>query len=217
MSTQQRVVLATRNNGKLREMQQLLQPLQLALVSQAELEIPSPEETGLTFVENALLKARFSAQAAGLPAIADDSGLVVPLLGGAPGIYSARYAGPDASDADNNQQLIANLRTELAQQGQNVDASVPAYFFCAMVYLAHADDPTPTLATAAWHGQLRQMPAGEHGFGYDPHFVPQGNSLTSAQLPAAEKNAQSHRGQASAQMLQALRERISADLAAETP
>lgn len=197
------VVLATRNGGKLKEMQALLQPLGLKLLSQAELNIPSPEETGLTFVENALLKARYSSAAATRPAIADDSGLVVPTLNGEPGIYSARYAGEGASDSDNNAHLIAALR---ARTGG--DAPVPAFFFCAMVYLDHAQDPTPTIATAAWQGDILTAARGAGGFGYDPHFQPRGYSKTSAELPAAEKNQMSHRGQASVILSQALRERL---------
>ncbi len=187
-----RVVLASRNEGKLQELRTLLAGVNLSLESQAEHDVPSPAEDGLTFVENALIKARAVAAATGLPAIADDSGLVVPALNGAPGIYSARYAGEHGDDAANNKKLLQRL------QGQ---ADRAAYFYCAMVMLLHADDPTPTVATAAWHGSILQHPRGNNGFGYDPLFLADGLQHTAAELPAARKNSISHRGQATRRLL----------------
>ena len=190
------VVLATRNDGKLKEMQTLFAPLGFKFSSQKDHDLPSVPETGKTFVENALIKAHYAAGATGQPAIADDSGLVVPALNGQPGIYSARYAGEDATDADNNAKLLDMLKDS--------GAEVPAYFYCAMVYVAHGEDPTPHIATAAWHGAIIESPRGANGFGYDPLFLVQGMNVTSAELPATEKNAISHRGQACQQLLNLL-------------
>lgn len=190
------IVLATGNAGKVREFERLLGPLGHEVVSQTQLNIGSVEETGLTFFENALIKARHATRASGHPAIADDSGLVVPSLNGAPGIYSARYAGAGASDEDNNRKLVADLN-------QN---SAPAYFYCALVYLRHASDPTPILAGAAWHGTFISDPRGERGFGYDPHFWVASENCTSAELEPARKNALSHRGQATVALLAQLAE-----------
>ena len=187
------VVLATRNAGKLKEMQAIFAPLGFQLSSQAEHDLPSVPETGKTFVENALIKAHYAAAATDLPAIADDSGLVVPVLNGEPGIYSARYAGDDASDADNNRKLLDALADHTYP--------VPAYFYCAMVYAAHGTDPTPHIATAAWHGAIVAEPQGANGFGYDPLFLVNDMEVTSAQLEAAEKNRISHRGQACRMLL----------------
>lgn len=192
-----RIVVATGNRGKVRELAAALDHLGCQLVPQSELGIASAAENGLTFIENALGKARHASAAAGLPAIADDSGLVVPALGGAPGIVSARYAGEEANDAANNAKLLREL------------AGVPdrsAYFYCALVYLAAADDPTPVLATARWSGCIVNAPRGENGFGYDPHFLVPTLGKTAAQLPLAEKNRLSHRGQASRQLAAALAE-----------
>ena len=186
------VVLATRNEGKLREMQRLFEPLGLTLVSQASLNIESAEETRSTFVENALDKARHVSALTGKPCIADDSGLVVRALGGAPGIYSARFAGPDATDAANNTRLIGELAGV-------EDRS--AHFYCAMVYLEHADHPAPLVATGRWNGEIVDTPRGENGFGYDPHFLVAGLNQTSAQLDPEQKNTLSHRGQASRALL----------------
>ncbi len=194
MST--RVVLASANPGKLVELQAMLAPLDLELESQAEHDVPSPVEDGLTFLENAIIKARAVSRATNLPAIGDDSGIVVPVLDGAPGIYSARYAGTHGDDAANNAKLLDAL------------VSAPnraAYFYCAIVYLRHADDPTPLISTAAWHGQIASAPSGGGGFGYDPLFVPEGGSATAAELEPAAKNRVSHRGQAVAGLVSALR------------
>jgi len=184
-----KIVLASSNKGKVREFAQLLAPLALEVVPQSEFDVPDIEETGLSFVENAILKARNAAQHTGLPAIADDSGLEVDALNGAPGIYSARYAGTGASDSDNLEKLL----TELNRLGE-----VPrtARFQCLMVYVRHALDPTPLICQGSWEGVITESPQGENGFGYDPVFYVISDKCTAAQLPAERKNALSHRGQA---------------------
>jgi XTP/dITP diphosphohydrolase len=184
-----RVVLASGNQGKLREMAGLLAPLDFQLVSQSELGIETPPETGQTFAENALLKARHAAAQANLPAIADDSGIEVDALGGRPGIYSARYAGEDASDADNLQKMLRELR------------DVPSHlrtarYQCVIAFVVETADPNPILARGTWEGNLIAEPRGSGGFGYDPIFVPRDMERTAAELDPAEKNAMSHRGQA---------------------
>ena len=187
MSARPRVVLATGNRGKLREIQALLGDA-WELVPQAEFSVSAVAETGATFAENALLKARHAAAATGLPAIADDSGLEVEALGGAPGVRSARYAGPGASDADNVDKLLAEL-------AHVPGAGRAARFRCVVAYVRGADDPQPLLAEGAWEGRVTTTPRGHGGFGYDPVFEdPSGQ--TAAELPAAIKNARSHRGQA---------------------
>lgn len=191
-------VLATGNAGKLREMAALLAPIGLRLIAQGELGIAAAAETAVTFVENALQKARHASAAAGLPAIADDSGLVVPALGGAPGVRSARYAGDDATAAQNNRKLIGAL-------AGIEDRS--AWFYCALVFIEGPEDPAPLLATGLWRGRIIDQPRGEGGFGYDPHFLVPRLGRTSAELAPEEKNALSHRGQAVAALLQRLRER----------
>ena len=182
-----RVVVATGNPGKVRELVEALAPLRFELVVQSELGIEAAPETACTFLENALGKARHAAQESGLPAIADDSGLVVPSLGGAPGVHSARFAGPDASDAENNAKLLRELGTR---------TPCAAYFTCCLVYIASPTDPAPVVASARWHGVIIASPRGINGFGYDPHFLVPNLGKTSAQLPLAEKNRLSHRGQA---------------------
>lgn len=186
-----RVVVATANQGKVRELASALAPLDLELVTQAELGIASAPETAATFLENALGKARHAAEASGLPAIGDDSGLVVEALCGAPGVRSARYAGDPADDAANNAKLIAALAGVRQRR---------AYFYCALVYLAIADDPTPHIAIGRWHGVLVDTPRGDNGFGYDPHFFLPTLNKTAAELAVGEKNALSHRGQACRQL-----------------
>ena len=184
----ERVVVATNNPGKIRELGLALASMGYDLLAQAELGIAPAPETGSTFVENALGKARHAASQSGLAAIADDSGLVVPALGGAPGIRSARYAGDDATDLDNNAKLLADL------------AGLPdrsAYFFCALVCLSSVDDPVPLIATGRWHGLIVDSPRGANGFGYDPHFFLPSLGRTAAELTPREKNRLSHRGQAS--------------------
>jgi len=189
MAVTRRVVLASLNRGKAREVAQLLAGSGLEVVSQSEFDIPEAEETAPTFVENALLKARNAARHTGLPAIADDSGLAVDALSGAPGIYSARYAGPEADDAANNRKLLEALAGLAASERG-------ARFICCVVYLRHADDPVPLICEGVWCGQLLESPRGDNGFGYDPLFLVPELGLTSAQLPPEEKNRLSHRGQA---------------------
>jgi XTP/dITP diphosphohydrolase len=193
-----RVVLATGNPGKLREFRQMLAALPLEIVSQSELGVPEAAETGLSFVENAILKARHAAALTGLPALADDSGLEVDALHGAPGIYSARYAGPQASDEENLRKLIADL------------AGVPeerrtARFQCLLVYMRDARDPTPVIAQGTWEGRILEAPRGTYGFGYDPVFYVPTHGCSSAELPPEVKNRISHRAQALARLLEALR------------
>ncbi|MEQ9876749.1 XTP/dITP diphosphatase [Pectobacterium aroidearum] len=194
----QKVVLATGNPGKVRELASLLADFGLDIVAQTELGVDSAEETGLTFIENAILKARHAAQITGLPAIADDSGLAVDALGGAPGIYSARYAGADASDQQNLDKLLLTLKDV-------PDAQRRASFHCVLVYLRHAEDPTPIVCHGSWQGVLTHEAAGSGGFGYDPIFFVPELGKTAAELTREEKNAQSHRGQALRLLLDALR------------
>ena len=183
------IVLATSNLGKVREIQAMLEGRGIEVLPQSVLAIVEAEETGLTFVENALLKARHAARSSNLPAIADDSGLVVDALRGAPGVYSARYAGLGASDADNNARLLQELVDV-------DDAYRSARFRCVMVYLRHAEDPCPVIAEGVWEGRILREPRGDHGFGYDPLFWVAEQQCSSAELSAEEKNRLSHRGQA---------------------
>ncbi|WP_406641400.1 RdgB/HAM1 family non-canonical purine NTP pyrophosphatase [Pectobacterium brasiliense] len=194
----QKVVLATGNPGKVRELASLLADFGLDIVAQTELGVDSAEETGLTFIENAILKARHAAHITGLPAIADDSGLAVDALGGAPGIYSARYAGADASDQQNLDKLLLTLKDV-------PDAQRRASFHCVLVYLRHAEDPTPIVCHGSWQGVLTHEAAGSGGFGYDPIFFVPELGKTAAELTREEKNAHSHRGQALRLLLDALR------------
>lgn len=185
----QSLVLATGNAGKQRELVALLQGRGLQLLRQTELGVTSVEETGTTFEANALLKARHAAAATGLPALADDSGLEVDALGGAPGVYSARYAGEHAGDAANTALLLQRL------QGVELAART-ARFRCVIVLVRDAHDAAPVIASGCWEGHIALAPAGDGGFGYDPVFVPQGGMLTISQLDEAAKNQASHRGQA---------------------
>jgi XTP/dITP diphosphohydrolase len=194
----QKVVLATGNPGKVRELADLLADFGLNVVAQTELGVDSAEETGLTFIENAILKARHAAQITGLPAIADDSGLAVDVLGGAPGIYSARYAGVDASDQQNLDKLLIALKD--VPQG-----SRGAQFHCVLVYMRHAEDPTPLVFHGSWAGEITFAAAGEGGFGYDPIFYVSELGRTAAELSRDEKRAVSHRGKALKLMLEAMR------------
>ncbi len=184
---QRTVVLASNNAGKLAEFSSLLASLGMELRKQSELGISEAEEPYATFVENALAKARHVAQLSGLPALADDSGVCVPALGGAPGVFSARYAGEPKSDARNNQKLIQDLSA-------HEDKS--AYYYCVLVYLRHAQDPQPVIAEGRWDGEIIATPRGANGFGYDPHFWIASLNKTAAELSAEEKNQLSHRGQA---------------------
>lgn len=196
----QRIVLATGNAGKLREMQQLLAPLGFDIVAQRDLGVPDAEETGTTFVENAIIKARNATRHTGLPAIADDSGLEVDALQGEPGIYSARYAGAGAGDAENNARLLR----ELAARGTK-DAA--ARFHCVLVFMRHAGDPVPLIAQGAWEGRIVDTPAGYRGFGYDPLFFCPDEGCTAAALPPERKNRVSHRAQAMASLVSQLQAR----------
>lgn len=193
----QKVVLATGNPGKVRELAHLLADFGLEVVAQTELGVDDADETGLTFIENAILKARHAAQITGLPAVADDSGLAVDFLGGAPGIYSARYSGEGANDQKNLEKLLDALKDVPDGQRQ-------AQFHCVLVYLRHAEDPTPLVCHGSWAGEIIRAPAGEGGFGYDPIFYVPALGKTAAELTREEKSAVSHRGLALAQLLQAM-------------
>ena len=183
----QSLVLASNNAGKLAEFAQLLAPLGFAIKSQRALDIPEAEEPFGTFVENALAKARHASQLSGLPALADDSGICVPVLGGVPGVQSARYAGEPRSDAANNAKLVRDIAAH---------ADKSAYYYCVLVMVRHADDPQPIIADGVWHGQLIEQPRGQGGFGYDPYFFLPSLGKTAAELSTEEKNNLSHRGQA---------------------
>ncbi len=198
----QKIVLASGNPGKLREFQQLLSATDLQIIPQSEFTDIEAEETGLSFVENAIIKARHAARASGLPAIADDSGLEVDALNGAPGIYSARYSGAEANDDSNNKLLLEKL-------ADVPEAQRSARFQCLLVYLRHADDPTPLICQGTWEGRIGFEAKGDNGFGYDPLFwVPEKNRH-SAELPKDEKNRISHRGKAMTCLLQALQRQFS--------
>ena len=192
------IVLASRNAGKLAELQALLAPLGYRLRTIAEFADDAAEEPAPSFVENAVLKARHAARRSGLPALADDSGLEVAALGGAPGVRSARYAGETARDADNNARLLQAL------QGVP-DAQRGARYFCALAWLRHADDPVPVIAQGQWRGRIADAPRGDRGFGYDPLFWVETHGCTAAELAPALKNRLSHRARAAAALLQALR------------
>ncbi len=193
-----RVVLATGNAGKLREMKDLLAPLGYEIAAQDALGVGAADETGATFVENALIKARNAARVTGLPAIADDSGLEVDALQGAPGIRSARFAGTDASDDD-------NLRLLLERLAGLPESRRGARFRCLMVFMRHADDPTPVIAQGTWEGRILDSPRGHNGFGYDPVFLVPETGTSAAELVPAEKDRLSHRARAAAALVEALR------------
>ncbi|MFL6711238.1 MAG: RdgB/HAM1 family non-canonical purine NTP pyrophosphatase [Massilia sp.] len=183
----QRLVLASNNAGKLREFGQILAPLGFELHAQGEFDVPEAEEPFATFVENALTKARHAARLTGLPALADDSGVCVNALGGAPGVWSARYAGEPKSDAANSAKLIADL---------SVHDDKSAYYYCVLVFVRHPDDPQPVIADGVWAGKISATARGENGFGYDPHFWLPALGKSAAELSSLEKNTVSHRGQA---------------------
>ena len=189
----QRIVLASSNRGKLAEFNALLAESGFEVVAQSSLGIDDAEETGLSFVENALLKARHAAQVSGLPALADDSGLCVDYLHGAPGLYSARYAGSHGDNAANNARLLRELDGVSADQRG-------AFFICALVLLQRFDDPTPLIVEGRWYGRILDAPRGTQGFGYDPLFLPHGQQVSSAELEPMLKNRLSHRGQALAKL-----------------
>ena len=202
MSRTGQAVLASGNAGKLRELARLLAPLAVDLRAAADFGVAAPEETGRTFLENALIKARNAAAVTGLPAIGDDSGLVVSALDGAPGIYSSRFAGTDATTAENNAKLVAALDGVRDRR---------AHFYCALVFLQRADDPAPLVATGAWHGMIVDRARGARGFGYDPHFYLPDLDATAAELAAEDKNARSHRGIAARDLAAQLAARPAAD------
>lgn len=191
------IVIATGNKGKLKEINEVIQPLGYTGVAQKTLNVPEPEETGLTFVENALIKARNAALITGRPALADDSGLEVDALNGQPGIYSSRYAGIDASDEDNVVKLL-NALSDIPEEGRQ------ARFQCVMVYLRHAEDPTPLICQGTWEGRIAHQPEGTNGFGYDPIFFVPHEQCVAAALTAERKNALSHRGQALSMLMEKL-------------
>lgn len=189
------IVLASGNIGKLRELSQILSPLGLELIAQSDLNVPEVEETGLSFVENAIIKARNAALFTGLPAIADDSGIEVDALHGAPGIYSSRFAGPDASDTDNIQALLDVMKDV-------PETERTARFQCVVVFMRHAEDPTPLICQGSWQGQILQSPLGDEGFGYDPVFWVSETDCTAAELSPEQKHAISHRGKAMRQFME---------------
>jgi XTP/dITP diphosphohydrolase len=192
-----RLVLASNNDGKLREFRRLLAPLGIDVIAQSELAIPEAEEPHATFVENALAKARHASALANLPALADDSGVCVDALGGAPGVQSARYAGEPKSDARNNAALIAAL----AGVGDR-----RAHYYCVLVLVRHAGDPQPIIAEGAWHGRIIDVPRGSGGFGYDAHFEDAETGATGAELPLERKNELSHRGRAMRVLIERLQQ-----------
>lgn len=189
------IVLASGNIGKLRELSQILSPLGLKLIAQSDLNVAEAEETGLSFVENAIIKARNASLVTGLPAIADDSGIEVDALHGAPGIYSSRYAGPDASDTDNIQALLTAMK-DVPENERT------ARFQCVVVFMRHAEDPTPLICQGSWQGQILQSPSGDEGFGYDPIFWVPETDCTAAELSPEQKHAISHRGKAMRQFME---------------
>ncbi len=196
-------VLASNNKGKLAEFKRLFAEanLDVTIVPQGQLDIEDAVEDGLSFVENAIIKARHASRASGLPAIADDSGLCVPILGNAPGIYSARYAGEHGNDAKNNAKLITDLQPIRDEQP---DTPIKGMFVCVLAMVRHADDPLPIIAQGLWHGEILDAPRGDGGFGYDPLFWLAGLQATAASLSATDKNSISHRGQAIQQLLEQL-------------
>ena len=193
-----KLVIASNNPGKLREFQFLLQPLGIEVLTQGDLGIAEAEEPHTTFIENALTKARHVCRLSGLPALADDSGICVTALNGAPGILSARYAGDNPkSDQRNNEKLL---------QAMSGVTDRRAHYYCVLVLLRHADDPQPLIAEGEWHGEIASQPSGNGGFGYDPLFLLPGLDKTAAELDAVEKNRISHRGLALRQLLKRLRD-----------
>jgi XTP/dITP diphosphohydrolase len=190
------IVLASNNPGKLREFGQMLATIDIEVLPQAHFNIPEAEEPHITFVENALAKARHAARLTGLPALADDSGICVHALGGAPGVYSARYAGEPKSDARHNQKLISELAGKQDRR---------AHYVAVLVFVHHAEDPQPIICEGEWHGEIIDTPKGQNGFGYDPYFLVPDLGRTAAELSAEEKNARSHRGKALRQLIERLK------------
>lgn len=192
----QKIVIASGNPGKLREIRRILEPLDFIVVPQSDFGVPECPEPHVTFIENCLAKARHAALHTGLPALADDSGICVDALNGAPGVYSARYAGEPKSDQRNNEKLIETLKEEPNRK---------AHYYCVIVLVRHPDDPQPLIAEGSWHGEIIDTPRGENGFGYDPYFYLPEFGKTGAELDPDQKNAISHRGQALAALVSKLR------------
>lgn len=190
-----RLVIATGNAGKLREIRQLLTPLAIEVVPQSDFAVPEAEEPHCTFIENALVKARHASLHTGLPALADDSGICVDALQGAPGVHSARYAGEPRSDTRNNEKLLAALAGQATRY---------AHYYCVMVLVRHPEDPQPLIAEGVWQGEIMTAPRGDGGFGYDPIFLDAKTDKTGAELPLEIKNRISHRGQALSKLLHML-------------
>lgn len=190
------IVLASNNAGKLREFAQMLAKVDIEVLPQAHFNIPEAEEPHVTFVENALAKARHAAKLTGLPALADDSGICVKALGGAPGVFSARFAGEPKSDERNNQKLIADLQGKTDRR---------AHYVAVLVFVHHADDPQPIICEGEWHGEIIDTPRGANGFGYDPYFLVPDLNQTAAEIAAEEKNKRSHRGKALVQLMERLK------------
>lgn len=195
MSTLKKLVIASNNSGKLREIGELLAPLAIDVAPQSEFNISEAGEPHITFVENALAKARHASRCSSLPVLADDSGICVSALGGAPGVNSARYAGEPKSDERNNLKLIESLKNQTDRH---------AYYYCVIVLVRHADDPQPIIVDGSWHGEIIDQPRGSGGFGYDPYFYLPEFGKTSAELTAEQKNQISHRGQALAKLVEIL-------------
>lgn len=190
------LVIASGNPGKLREIARILAPLDIEALPQSQFDVPDCPEPHLTFVENCLAKARHASTHSGLPALADDSGICVEALGGAPGVFSARYAGEPKSDARNNEKLIADLKGRSNRR---------AHYTCVMVYVRHPDDPEPVIAEGRWYGEIIDAPRGEGGFGYDPYFLVPQFGKTGAELDQDTKNTVSHRGQALRELVEKLK------------
>ncbi len=193
----QKLVIASNNAGKLREIRLLLEPLGIEVLPQSVFDFSEAEEPHCTFVENALAKARHASKNTGLPALADDSGICVNILGGKPGILSARYAGEPKSDERNNQKLVEALQNQSDRQ---------AYYYCVIALLRHPEDPQPIIADGSWHGEILLNPRGNGGFGYDPYFFLANLGKTAAELPMEQKNRISHRGKALAQLVERIRQ-----------
>lgn len=196
MQTMQQIVLASGNKGKLKEFEQMLAPFEIKVLAQSEFNVSEVPETGTTFVENAIIKARHAAEITGKPAIADDSGLEVDVLDGAPGIYSARYAAPNASEKNNYLKLLTSL------EGQTQRS---ARFQCVLVYMRHGKDPSPIICQAAWEGSIAHVAQGENGHGYDPIFIPEQHDCSASELSDEQKNSVSHRGKALVLLIAALK------------
>ena len=191
-----KLVIASNNPGKLREIDRILQPLGLEVLPQSAFNIPEADEPYCTFIENCLTKARHASELAGLPALADDSGICIDALNGAPGVYTARFAGEPKSDQRNNEKMIELLKHETNRK---------AHYYCVIVLVRHPHDPQPIIAEGSWHGEIIDTPRGEGGFGYDPYFLVPGLNQTGAELPADVKNGMSHRGKALAELVEKLK------------